>query len=449
MNFISLMKLLSRRSLLFVVALLAFYLKNLTASELSMTLTEAIALAQQNDPWLEGSKHRQLALEAQSVAAGVLPDPKVSLSLANLPVDGFDFNQEPMTQVKFGVSQMFPRGETLEIEAQRLRQLSEQFPYLRIARKAQVTERVTHLWLDAHKAKESILLIESNRSLFEQLIDIVQANYASTIGRTRQQDLVRAQLELSRLDDKLIQLEEQFQIAQSQITEWLFSNLPNEPSRQLVFGKNPQIALHPQFKFLRQAKDAELVEYMTLSPQVVAVEKKITASKTNELLAKQSYKPAWGLNASYGFRDDDPNGNSRADFFSLGVSFDIPINTSSRQDNQVVVASSHTAKLKTEKWQLLRQWLAKFKSLNAKLQQLTERKKLFDDTLLPQMYQQAEAYLTAYTNDEGDFAEVVRARIAQLNSQIESLAIEVERQKTIASINYYLTQTTQVSGESK
>lgn len=56
------------------------------------------------------------------------------------------------------------------------------------------------------------------------------------------------------------------------------------------------------------------------------------------------------------------------------------------------------------------------------------------------MREQADASLSAYTNDDGDFAEVVRARIAQLNTEIESLAIDVEKQKTIARLNYYLVQ---------
>ena len=32
--------------------------------------------------------------------------------------------------------------------------------------------------------------------LFEHLVDVAQSSYASALGRTRQQDLVRAQLEL-------------------------------------------------------------------------------------------------------------------------------------------------------------------------------------------------------------------------------------------------------------
>ena len=56
------------------------------------------------------------------------------------------------------------------------------------------------------------------------------------------------------------------------------------------------------------------------------------------------------------------------------------------------------------------------------------------------MAEQAEASLAAYNNDDGDFAEAVRARIAELNAQIDALAIAVERQKATARINYLLTQ---------
>lgn len=422
---------------------------SLSANDFPMTLAEAIKTAQDNDPWLKGSKHSQSALESQSVEAGTLPDPKLSLSLANLPVDGFDFNQEPMTQVKIGYSQMFPRGDTLKIEKRRLYQLSEQFPYLRVNRKAKLAETVTHLWLDAFEAKESILLIESNRSLFEQLSDVAQASYASTIGKTRQQDLVRAQLELTRLDDRLTQLELNFQIAKSQLVEWLYSNDIDSTEKKIVFGKLPDIPLNPLFGDNSLASDTDLVKQLMLNPAVLAIDKKIEASKTAESLAEQSYKTAWGVNASYGYRDDAPTGDSRVDFFSIGLNFEIPFNTSNRQDKKVAVASSHTAKTKTEKWQLLRRLMANFKSLRAKHLRLAERQVLYQEKLLPQMHQQAEASLTAYTNDDGDFSEVVRARIAQLNAQIDSLGIDVERQKSIASLNYYLTQATQEFGESK
>jgi hypothetical protein len=54
------------------------------------------------------------------------------------------------------------------------------------------------------------------------------------------------------------------------------------------------------------------------------------------------------------------------------------------------------------------------------------------------MNEQAEASLAAYTHDDGDFSEVVRARIAVLNARIDALDIEVERLKSISQLNYFL-----------
>ena len=82
----------------------------------SVDLQSAIALAQARDPWLAGSEWRQQSLEARGVAAAALPDPVLRLGAANLPMDTFDFDQEPMTQFQLGLSQAIPRGATRELE---------------------------------------------------------------------------------------------------------------------------------------------------------------------------------------------------------------------------------------------------------------------------------------------------------------------------------------------
>jgi hypothetical protein len=86
---------------------------------------------------------------------------------------------------------------------------------------------------------------------------------------------------------------------------------------------------------------------------------------------------------------------------------------------------------------MVRKMIAGFENTRAQLMRLNERQQLYRNQLLPQMSEQAEASLTAYTSDDGDFAEVVRSRIAVLNSQIDALAIDVERQKYIIELNYY------------
>jgi len=124
--------------------------------------------------------------------------------------------------------------------------------------------------------------------------------------------------------------------------------------------------------------------------------------------------------------------------FSVGVSFDLPLFTENRQDQQLRAATSKKATVKTKRWLVLRHLIASFKSTRAQLLRLIERQKLFKRRLLPQMHDQAEASLTAYTNDDGDFAEVVRSRIAELNARIDALNINVDIQKNIVQLNYFL-----------
>ncbi|MGB3225098.1 MAG: TolC family protein [Desulforhopalus sp.] len=434
-----------------VVAMACFFLGGAVPAVADvLSLEAAVQAAQDNDPWLVENRHNQSALEARSVAAGSLPDPTVSLGLTNLPVDTFDIDQEPMTQINVGVSQIIPRGDSLKLKREQLQTASREYPQQRRDRRARTVVTVSRLWLDAYKMQESIALIENDRPLFEQLIDVAEASYSSALGRTRQQDIVRAQLELTSLDDRLTKLSQMRETILENLSGWVSGyfldqyqmatssvSSPTGTDLQLP-RKLPNISMlnKPLSTTDQQADPQALYVYFADHPAVLTVEQKIKASELGIELARQSYKPAWKVNAGYGYRDDPPSGD-RADFISLGLSFDLPVFTKNRQDKEVLAAVSQAEAVKTTKWSLVRKMIAGFEKNRVQLKRLQERQALYQVQLLPQMHEQAEASLTAYTNDDGDFAEVVRARIAELNARIEALEIDVEIQKTIIELNYY------------
>ena len=402
-----------------------------------LKLEQAVALAVDADPWLTGSQFTQEALNDEAIAAATLPDPRVSLMAGNFPVDTFDLNQEAMTQLSVGVSQMFPRGDSLALAQHQKQQLAEQHPLLRLDRKAKVSAMVSQLWLEAFKAQESIRLIEQDRALFEQLVDVAEASYSSALGRARQQDVIRAQLELTRLEDRLTMLRQQQQAAQKRLTEWI-----GAPATVPLAPVLPTQSLSRPLSVptIKQASEHTRYEWIRHHPALRALDQRVDATQTGVDLAKQKYKPEWGLTAQYGYRDNDPMGRDRADLFSVGVTFDLPLFTGNRQDKEVSAAVNRTEAIKTEKHLLGRRLMAELETASVQLARLDERQALYTDQLLPQMAEQAKASLTAYNNDDGDFAEAVRARIAELNAKVDALAIAVDRQKTIAQINYLLAE---------
>lgn len=397
----------------------------------TLSLDEAINQAVLNDDWLTANEFREQALREEATFVGELPDPRMMVSLMNLSANSFDFNQEPMTQFRIGVSQAFPKGETRELSRERKILQSETNPFLREERRANVALQVTMLWLNAYMSQETINLINADRELFEQLVDITDTRYRNAAGPARQQDLVRAQLELTRLDDRLTGLRQREEENRQALSRWIPFELLNLP---FPGDLSPVSVPDQDFSSLAQAS-AVFMKH----PKVLALDKQIEVSRTGVELARQNYKPGFNLGASYGYREDGPFGMQRDDFISLEVSFDLPLFTENRQKPKVEAASNVAAAIQTDRIVLLKSLFADYQKARAQLAVLEDRQSLYDETLLAQINDLTEATLAAYTADEGDFAEVMRAYISELNARIDLLGITVERAKVLATLQYLFT----------
>ena len=416
-----------------------------------LTLEKAVTLALQNDPWLSGSRYQQQATAAMAESAFQLPDPNFSLKMANLPTDTLDFNQEGMTQLVAGVSQMYPRGDSRRLMREQLHLQSGRQPFMRLERQEKLRLTITQLWLDAYQAKQSVRLIENDRKLFDQLVDISLASYSSGLRGSGQQDLIKAQLEQSRIEDRLTMLRQKQDVAEQKLLEWLLPSVSDFAEGMNGFSgytsELPVLSSHYTDRFEGEGlSNRELSSYLVRHPSIQIVDQSIAAAGTAVQLAKQQYQPQWGVNASYGYRGEDPTGRDRADLFSVGVTLSMPLFSSTGQDKEVEAAISRQEKIRTERSLILRQMIASFHSARTQLDRLEQRREIFDNKLLPQVKQQAEAALNAYESDNGSFIEVVRARIAELNTRIEYLGIKIARLKQIAQTNYLLT-TTESSAE--
>lgn len=399
-----------------------------TASAESLSLNQAVFQAIESDGWLKSSELKESAFRDESISHQTLPDPVISVGVANLPTASWEFDREDMTQFKVGVSQRFPRGDSRKVKARKSQLMADVNPYQRLERKAQLTRTVSHLWLDSFLAKRSIELIESDRDLFEQLVDVTTARYQSALGKARQQDVVRAQLELTKLEDRLTRLHMQYDTSRQLLAQWLPAQSHHMPLA-MALPKSLSPAPMPI---------AVLEQSVSKHPQLRITDKQIGIQQADIDLAKQDYQPSWALNASYGYRENGPTGVARSDFLSVGVSFDLPVFTSNRQAKTVSAASSRKQALAIDYQLLQKKLVSQALKTQSELARLAERSSLYQDKLLKQAHEQAEASLSAYTNDDGDFADVMRAYIAELNSKIEALEIEIKEQKSLATMNYLL-----------
>lgn len=415
--------------------------QNLSA-QTTISIQQTIEQAIKNDDWLKRSKLQQNAMLAQSEGADSAENTLFSLQMVNLPTNGFTLNQEQMTQLKVGVSQQFSRGDSRVIKRNQLSTLAAQFPYQRQDRSAQITLKVAKLFLRAYRAQQNISILGSDRHLLEQLSDIVNASYASGLGTTEQRDLVSAELALSKLDDRLIKLHAEKKAALAQLLQWTAVDQQTGE----VYQVPESVDLHPPkiadlssqvSDLLRPSNYQLLMTELANHPAVMSLEQNIQAGIQAIDLAEQDYAPQWGINASYAYRADDPTGASRADFFSLGVTLNVPLFSQPRLDADVKSARFSAEANKTEKRLLMRNMYAQLSASYSQLKQTDKRLDLYQNQIIKQMHQQTQASLNAYTNNKGDFADVMRAQIEESDARIEEVNIAVAKMQYLTELQYF------------
>ena len=388
-----------------------------------LSLEQAEQLALENDAVLQAKLAQTDAFREQAVAADTLPDPKVKLGLMNFPTDTFARDQEPMTQIQVGVQQMIPRGDTLNLKSQ-LAMKSSEASFADVQdRKRLVTAQLRSAYLEQLYWLNAEEVVKNSYQLFSQLTSITQAQYQS--GVQKQQDVIRAELELGLLADKLDDIQSNQKASYAQ-----FSKLIGQQSQVLSI-----VRAIPQLPAIPFAKEPNAI--LREHPRIYAEDAKVARSQFDIELARQEYKPEWMIDVTYGFRDGyNANGSERADFLSAMLVFDMPLFTGDRQDRKVSASQlQHQSALQTRE-EVLRELTRQYESQVASWQALQGRVQRYEKLLVPQAHENAAAALHAYQNRRGEFTALMRARITELETELKYLRLQIDSLKTQSMLLY-------------
>lgn len=383
-----------------------------------LTLEEAERLALAAEPGQRALLSRADALREQSVAAGQLPDPKVRVGLANFPIQSGGFRTEGMTQAQIGIRQVFPPGRTRSVRTRQFEFLAEELSENADGRARDVRTAVRHAWLETYYWGGAETIVKDSRALFSDMVTVTRSLYA--VGRKDQQDVLRADLELSRLDDRLIDVARQLARARAALSEWVGDS-----------ALRPMASSLPRWEEVPEL--AALEAQLQTHPALTAADARIEARGAGVQLARERYKPSWALDVGYGYREGSlPNGKSRSDFMSAMVTFDLPLFRANRQDRELAAALSERDAAGESRDQLRRSLLSRLESEHARWRELTRRIDLYERQIIGQAHARAQAALAAYRSEASDFNDVMRGYIDELDTRLAYLRLRVERAQSYA-----------------
>ena len=388
----------------------------------SLTLYEAELKALENDPMLASFAERRRAMLAIAIADGQLPDPMFKIGAVNLPIDSFNLNQEPMTQLQFGVSQRFPRGNTLSLRGDRAASRADIESQKQNLRLRETLLEVRTAWLSAYYWQNAKLVLKEQQKAMEQLVAVTQLHYGG--AKLQQQDVLRSELELNLLKDKIINSQHQYESSLAALQKWV----GNDVLVSSVAATTPS--------FSEPMAMSQIRDMLTKHPVIGIRDAEINVQKTDVGLAKQAYKPEWGFDLNYGARASDALGNERADFVSLMVRVDVPLFTGKRQDKRLSAAKHQEAAARFEREEKLRQLSQMLEDTWSNWQRSAERLGLYSHEITSQSAETFEVTLNAYRNQTASFALLINARLLDFDTKLQVLDLTTEHLKAQARLLY-------------
>lgn len=384
--------------------------------------------ALERNPDLASLSSSSEAKKERILPAGALPDPMLSLAFSNLPTDDFSLDKEPMTSRDIGISQAIPFPGKLS--------LKEEIARLDAAQAADGVESLRNLVRFRVKKnfflllqnREEIRLTEKNKALLGELLAVANARYA--VGKSPQQDLFKAQVEISRLGNMLISLRKKEVELRADINT--LRNRPVETPVGLPASYAVPGVFHVEEDLLEIAGESN----PDLKRGKDAIKQKETALK----LARKMILPDFQIGAAYKFREDAPNGMERPDFVSAGVGISLPLWHGRKQDREVEAAVRDlTAAEKSyeNSWNSVRN---RIRDITADIEALTASLSLFDTGLLPQAREAVASSLSAYEVGMVEFTSVLLGRISLFQ-------LEIEREKTAQALSVRVSQLELVLGK--
>ncbi len=348
------------------------------------------------------------SLRHEVSVAGSLEDPRLGFALLNMPTDTFSFSQEAMTQKQIFIAQKFPWFGKLDLRTQRatLKALRQQA--VLEARRLSLARQVAAAWYDIGYVSDSLSINAQLTDTVTQLLGVAETRYAT--GKGLQQDVLQAQVELSKLIDEKIRLQERRRTLEDRINALL-----NRPGFQAVPA--PAGLSFPGLSLDIGKLQARVLQ---TNPQLRVRQAEIDMAGVEIQLARKDYWPDMDVKLAYGQRDDSDSGQPRSDLFSASLTMNLPVWQKRRQTPRLnATRRSHQAALKTFR-NLVRSLPYQVESLATEIHDTQQNYRLFRDALLLQAGQWASASLSAYEVGKVEFSTMIAAQIRLLRFELQA-----------------------------
>lgn len=294
-------------------------------AQIVISFDDALREAVERAPSLAARQAQLDAAQQEAARAAQLPDPRLKLGVANLPVtgvDAFSFSADFMTMKQVGVMQDFPARAKLRARQQVADRGVQQAQAQSTADRVAVRQAAAQAWIALWAAQDEAAALRSLREPAQVAVDATRARLQGGTGSAT--DALAAKTAALHLENRIDGAQATVDAARAGLARWLE---PDSTDLETA-GEPPPLDTLPVI-------EAEMLESVDRAGPLLPWDshKDLAEAAVDAAIAEKH--PDWSLGVTYAQRDRSPTGSARSDMLMLEFSIGLPLFTANRQDRDI------------------------------------------------------------------------------------------------------------------
>lgn len=358
----------------------------------TVTLDQLINELLKSNPQIQAALARHQEALAKPSQARTLPDPLLFFVTRNNtgnPIPFTELGNDPVSSVGFMWEQEFPYPGKLDLAGKIAQKEADSVAAdADTAMWTQISE-IKQAYFDYFRATRVLGILTDSRDLLKRFEDIAEARYR--VGEAIQQDVLRAQVEVSILDQRLTTANREKETAAAQINRIL---------NRSIDAPLPDPANLETSKFDVSLETLQ-AEYAGRSPQIRSGQAMVQREQLNVNLAKRQYKPDFMSSVEYANSPNFP------DMWEIQFGARIPIFYKKKQDYGVVEATQGLNRAEKELNAMKQEVAFNLKNEFIQIQASEKLLALYQQAIIPQSSLALESGISSYQVGKADFLTTI------------------------------------------
>ncbi len=358
-------------------------------------------------------------MRARIPQAKALPEPMVSVGYMGniIPIPPFDIQKDdPSSNRSLSISQEIPLWGKRALKGKIASMNAEYEWWAYEQTRLNVVGEIKEVYFELFYVDKAIEIVNRNKDLLGKFARISEARYA--VGKGIQQDVLKAQVEISKLIEQVTILEQRRQLAAGRINSLLYRDV------ETFIGRTEEIKAQPFSFSLGEMKELALANY----PSLKAQKQKISREQYAMELANKEFYPDVSVSFTYQNRPNLP------EMYGLMIGVKLPIFPGQRQRPAVAEAAASKAMEERRLQSLITVLSYKVQEKYLAAKTAERLVSLYGTTIIPQSSLSLESAIAGYEVGRVDFLTLLDNLITLFNYELNYYEQVSNNEKAVAAL---------------